>query len=300
MEANQRQNDIEKIKMPSSRLKANVHGRLCPVTSTCIPVAMRQSTNRKARSFDEMLAIEESTCQAFVSEQAKVRRRNPDGALVSAPCWREKVTQWCYDVVDHLGERRELVYIAMNILDRFTNCRPTDHHYYQVEAMSALFLAVRIAGSGNLSLEQLVSMSRKGICQRDIVSTGKSMIAELTWDHHLQTPADFVHFLVGELAPRLPEIVRISLLDSALFVAELAVFDHVLSSKRPSVIAVASTLSALHQLDAIDSNCKREIHGFLESRTARLGDIALIEQRVQSLFSDIPDVEMPHVILDDE
>ncbi|KAL7575783.1 hypothetical protein ACA910_003111 [Epithemia clementina (nom. ined.)] len=229
-------------------------------------------------------------------------RQSADGmAFFSAWCWREKVAQWCYDVIDHLGEKRQLAYVAMNILDRFTNHRTTDERRYEIEAMSALFLAVRVAGTGNLSLPQLITMSREEITAKEIIATGKLMISELDWDHHLLTPADFVHALIRDnLSSRLTETVQLSLLDSALYLAELSVFDFVLASKRPSVVGAAAILTAIHQLEAIGAERKLELAHRVKSATARFGDIAALQNRLGLLVNEASDSKFPHLIMDDD
>lgn len=262
--------------------------------------------HRAAISLLEMMDIEDTTCRAFVMEQERVRSRIKknkscgDLPLLSAYCWREKVAQWCYDVIDHLGEKRELAYVAMNILDRFNNYRPVDERCYEVEAMSALFLAVRIAGSGNLSLHLLVSMSKENISQRDIIAIGKSMIAELNWDHRLLTPTDFIYVLVGDLSSRLSDPIKVALLDMALYLAELAVFDMVLATKRPSVVGAAATLSAIQRLETIRAESKVELCQLVKSTSARFGDITDLEHRMCLLSNEIPGKTSPHLILDED
>ena len=96
---------------------------------------------------------------------ARVSRLNSPNMI-----WREKVTQWCYDVVDHLNESRDLVFVAMNILDRYSALymsSSTNERDYETAALTALFLAVRISGGRSLDAPDLVRMSRLGVTTQD-------------------------------------------------------------------------------------------------------------------------------------
>jgi Cyclin, N-terminal domain len=183
--------------------------------------------------------------------------------------WREKVTQWCYNVVDHLDECRSVVYVAMHILDRFTaivnnnnSCSTTsifmNERCFELASMSALFLAIRIAGSGNLQLSQLVSMttSSSGIQSKHIVAMGTRIIQSLGndfWRVRCVTPLDFVQTLLLTLSSTLStEKMMLStedqqeVLNTASFLCEIAVCDAPLAlAERPSHIALAALLNAL-------------------------------------------------------
>jgi len=159
--------------------------------------------------------------------------------------WREKVVQWSYDVVDHLNEERRVVYIAINILDRFcaskaSNFCKIDEKAYEIASLSSIFLAVRIAGSGNLLISELVSMSRGGISTQDIISTGTAIVKELSWEDKILAPVDFVKSFL-QLVPS----VHRGILDSASYLTEIAVCDVVLSHSKASFLAVAACLNVL-------------------------------------------------------
>ena len=168
------------------------------------------------------------------------------------------MVQWCYDVADSLQENRSLVYIAMRILDSYCatvslsydgDCCALDGETYELASMSAMFLAVRIAGTGSLRLPELTSMSRGGITVQDFVNMGTKMIRALNWGHRTITPIDFL----GDLLALLPSAEgnaedsarSTSVLETANYLAEVSVFDVSLSRNRPSEVALASLLIAL-------------------------------------------------------
>lgn len=259
-------------------------------------------------TFQQMLDIEDTACKAFAAEQEQFQRKTSSASprIVSpaASAWRERVAQWCYDVIDHLGENRELAYAAMNILDRYSGCTPSSERAYEMEAMSALFLAVRIGGSGNLALHQLVAMSRDGVVEKDIVSTGKRMISALKWDQQILTPADFVRYFVDAVASSFPQNLRDALLDSAMFLIELAVFDAVLARKRPSNIAATAVMAAINRMDSFMPDVKARLTEIINTHTMeRFGDMSPLLCRLELICLEGSDNQKslhPHVILDEE
>ena len=198
--------------------------------------------------------------------------------------WREKVVQWSYDVADHLKEERSVVYVAVNILDRYCAKRASesikmDEKAYEIASLSSVFLAVRIAGSGNLLISELVAMSRGGITAQDIIATGTDIVKKLSWEYKILTPMDFVKSFL-RLVPVAPQNV----LDSASYLTEIAVCDVVLSHSKASFLAIAACLNvlrsdlpsrvvaafikAVRDTTAIDAECSE-----IEASCARLADV---------------------------
>lgn len=165
--------------------------------------------------------------------------------------WRQKVALWCYQVVDHLEEERATVYVAMNILDRFCsalmNRTEMDEHAYEVASMTALFLAVRIAGSGNLDMSELLPMSRKGISSQDIMLTGTSIIETLDLSKRILTPFDFITSLLDHLPLSLKSDAA-RLREAACYLAEMAVCDTVLSSCKASEVAFVALMNSIEEI----------------------------------------------------
>jgi hypothetical protein len=220
----------------------------------------------------------ERTTMAFTSSPTTTKKTHPrtitaastttaattGTAVVVNPIWRLKVTQWCYDYMDCISERRTVVYIAMNILDRYcgavraanSNNNAVDHAHYQVAALAATYLAIRIAGGSNnkeehqqaTQLSDLVAMSRGKISQGEIVAMGTKIVKALSWDERMETPTEWVH----RSFDRLPleqvdsnEVIddstvrrnRRRLVETANFMVEVAIFDADLCDLPPRVLA---------------------------------------------------------------
>jgi Cyclin, N-terminal domain len=218
--------------------------------------------------------------------------------------WREKVVQWCYDLIDSLQENRAVVYVALNILDRYSSflskSSPVDEQTYELASMSSVFLAVGIAGAGVLRLPDLISMSRLGLRVQDIVAMGTSVVGALSWEHRFVTPFDFFTDLLS-LVPSLsndPTRQR-SLHEAACYMAEIAVFDISLSANKASEIAIAAVLSSL--------TSPSETVAFGEAVLESTG-ISTSSSLIQSVFSRLRGISClsidsastgPHVVPDD-
>ena len=233
-------------------------------------------------SIHKMLALEASTKCGDGEEDT-----TSNGEGVNS-LWRQKVALWCYQVVDHLEEERATVCVAMNILDRFCsallNRAEIDEHAYEVASMTALFLAVRIAGSGNLEMSELLPMSRKGISSQDIMMTGTSIIETLDLSKRILTPFDFIASLMDHLPQSLKSDAA-RLRESACYLAEMAVCDTVLSSCKASEVAFVALMNAIEE---IVSRSEASVFG---SSVAKATDIApssshagIIRRRLQGIY----------------
>ena len=126
------------------------------------------------------------TCPDYLSEEFQQKQRDevsmnpnlyfPSGMSTStaSSCtginevWREKICEWCYQVVDHFDYNRQVVSIALNYLDRYLALRPVNRKIFQLAAMTCLFLAIKLNETRPLSLPAFLSLSR-GYFQADHV-----------------------------------------------------------------------------------------------------------------------------------
>lgn len=261
----------------------------------------RQNMNVGLR---QLLALEEATYNSGAAEEFNLTEL--EGHHTN-PVWREKVTQWCYDVVDHLKENRTIVYIAMNILDRFTvkqepGTNLSDKNF-ELASLSALFLAVRIAGSGKLRLSQLLGMSRSAVAGKDIIAMGTRMIKTLSWSYRFVTPLEFVKAMCEELPPSINDEIKQDVLDSASYFVEISVCDVAMSRKRASHTALAALLNALNENRSIElpsfNHAVESITKFMpESREVMQTRIHLRQMFNES--SERQQVASPHLIVDDD
>jgi len=183
--------------------------------------------------------------------------------------WREKVVQWFYRVVDHVNEDRSTVYVATNILDLYFRISSNSNALvnektYELAAIVSLFLAWKLRSNsstnvGGLRLETLITLSfhNRGevhqICEA-AVSMKKDIVEKLSLkqQHELIViaPVDFVTLYIQQFLPtaRRRQRQQSEILETAVHLVELAVFDSALSSLsgcKASQIALAAVLIAL-------------------------------------------------------
>lgn len=178
-----------------------------------------------------------------------VSSNNPRSMPAPSLVWREQVSQWCYDVIDHLDASREAVYIAMNILDRYVvKCSATelmDKVQYEQAAITSLFLASKISTSLDLKMQDLLCLSRNALESRDIITTGKKILETLSFDRRILTPQSFVKIFLGLLPSSAKSRAITSWMDFSIYLVELSVCDGNFSYVSPSELAFASILVAM-------------------------------------------------------
>lgn len=238
-----------------------------------------------------------------------------ESVLTSNIVWRELVCSWAYDVVDMMGEARSVVYVSMNILDRFcamaarsSTAPPMNEKLYECASMTALFLAARVAGTCNLQMSDLIHMSRGSVQLQDILSTGKQMLNILTWGHTVITPVDFLQAMLQSLPASVEHTRRTSLFESASFLAEIAVCDIYLSRFPASRVAFASILNSAFAENLLTNTELEDFCDQMEEKGSLVHssiDTRAIRSRLDSVFNRIEDShqgnsDAPHYVSDDE
>lgn len=160
--------------------------------------------------------------------------------------WREKICEWCYQVVDHFDFNREVVSVTMSYLDRYLATRTVNRRIFQLAAMTALYLAIKLFEPGNkLRMSSLIDLSRGYFMAEHIVTMEDSMLQSLKWHVHPPTPLaycrDFMNLVSSEISP----VARHDVNELARFMTELSVCDYWFVTKKPSSIALASLINAM-------------------------------------------------------
>ena len=109
-----------------------------------------------------------------MAQQEKNSRESADyqalaGKGIHNQLWRERVAQWCYDVLDYLEESRDVAHVAMSFLDRYLAVLATENSNggevqpfeFEVISFTSLFLAIRVCGRNkNLQIPELLQLSK--------------------------------------------------------------------------------------------------------------------------------------------
>jgi len=146
--------------------------------------------------------------------------------------WRRNVCKWSYDIVDHFGFDREVVYISLNYLDRYiANCilriqrrnRINQHHSsqpqisareFQLAGITGLYIALKIHGNieeefeedsdpyndgshssskaFRLSTSDFSRLSRGVYSENEIIDMEQKILNSLNWYMNPPTPVDFL------------------------------------------------------------------------------------------------------------
>lgn len=277
---------------------------------TEIKLASVRATGRKR---DVNMVSSQARLERMLEGESRIRSCRDHIALASTAIsrfqnftWREKVTQWCYDVADHLNESREVVYVAMNMLDRYiavTSAEAfSDKVAYELAAITSLFLAIRVSGSNTLEVPDLLQMSRAGVQVKDIVSTGTAMLEALSWEHKLITPTDFIKAMLSTQAS-MEHSKAVSILELSSYMVEISVCDQYFVGVQASKVAFASMMNVLkrNELDGVTSSqflqCIHEATG-MSPDSPEIKAIAARMKAVYHQSEESSDTDGPHLISD--
>mmetsp|Transcript_21103 Transcript_21103/g.38313 ORF Transcript_21103/g.38313 Transcript_21103/m.38313 type:complete len:352 (+) Transcript_21103:213-1268(+) len=159
--------------------------------------------------------------------------------------WREKICEWCYQVVDHFDFNREVVSVAMSYLDRYLATRTVNRRIFQLAAMTALYLAIKLYEPGKLRMSSLIDLSRGYFLAEHIVTMEDSMLQSLHWHVHPPTPFAFCRDLATLISRELPASAHHDVGELSRFMTELSVCDYWFVTKKPSSVALASIVNAI-------------------------------------------------------
>ena len=202
------------------------------------------------------LVKQEESCSANKDEQISQASHDDVRTLAT---WRPIVVEWIYNVTSHLHANAEIVYITMNILDRFINvqsslshstlnsdspnqssrlCYCQNNKAYEVAVMTSFLMAMKLEGYNSLEINHLVKMSRNTVTSRQIAETGKKIARSLTWNSQIPTPARFAHAFVQLLPPSLASNeAKESILKTCIGILNSSLYHSFSSSKPTSLLA---------------------------------------------------------------
>ena len=170
---------------------------------------------------------------------------------------RMQIVDWCYGVVDTLEFDREIVMIAMGLVDRFlSNPSSSSTRYYlqdqlqfQLLALAALYIAIKTNERAAFSSANFSAMSGGLYSVEDIEATELKVLSSLSWHICAPTSIQIGNHILSLLLPHHVNLKEEStwgvLLDEVHYQAEYAVRDFYFSPQRPSTVAFAAIFNAL-------------------------------------------------------
>jgi len=184
--------------------------------------------------------------------------------------WRRKICEWSFEVVDHFGFDREVVFIALDFLDRVVahQTRPSGvlmhRREFQLIAVTCLYLAIKLHGETDnvdgprrkLKIKAFVELSRGLFSVQTLEAKELEILKMLNWNVN---PPSTVR-IVATMLRLLPEWAAYdnasvqsnavtALYEMARYLTELAVCVSNFSfNYKPSEVAYATILCSIDAL----------------------------------------------------
>jgi Cyclin, N-terminal domain len=184
--------------------------------------------------------------------------------------WRQKVCEWSYQVIDHYNFNREVVFIALNYLDRMVaqlaakdSIRKTE---FRLVAVTSLYMAVKLHGihasndgiRRKLRISSFHELSERCFTIEQIEDMEVKMLSTFDWYVNPPTPLTYIDSLLS-LCPEwvVPlnqmscDTIITSIKDLALYLTELAVAESRFTFlSNTCVVSFSSILLAMRSMKA--------------------------------------------------
>ena len=91
-------------------------------------------------------------------------------------CWREKICEWAYQVIDHFDFNREVVAVSLSYLDRFLCSRQVNKKVFQLAAMTSLYMAIKLYEPNTLRVSSFIELSRGYFTVQHIIGMEETLL----------------------------------------------------------------------------------------------------------------------------
>lgn len=177
--------------------------------------------------------------------------QNPSLALkVVDGSWRQRIIEWMYGVIDHCSLRRDSVAVATYYLDLcVAKGMIESRQNFQLAAMTALQLAIKLYDSTMVKLDSLVKLGRGQFKEADVVMMEQKMLKALKWQVHPPTPVCFLRQYLRMLPQSVSPMTRYMLAEVTRFISEISICLYRFVKYAPSSIAFAGLVIAMERVD---------------------------------------------------
>lgn len=252
------------------------------------------------------------TSETIARDSKEHRALESNSGLSQISVWRERVAQWYYDIVDHLSVSREVAYIAMNILDRVLaveNHTTISKEEYELTSTTALFLAIRVSGTKDLKISELLHLCRSRFQVKHIQQRGSRILEKVALKKGILTSTAFARSFLELLQPVVSSETMISLSEAVTYLLEIAVFDDYFRALPPSMVAFAA-VSLCVSTDRFGVTLDVQARdAFLKTLSLECDlspqapEIQATTTRLQSIYGESQDSsvqQVPNIISDEE
>lgn len=181
----------------------------------------------------------------YLATQMDISDKVVDGS------WRQRIVEWMYGVVDHCNLRRDSVAVAAYYLDlSLINGLVVSRREFQLAAMTALQLAIKLYDSTLVKLDSMVKLGRGLFNEQDVIDMEVKMLEALNWNVHPPTPVCFLRQFLRLLPSSVVPLTRYLIAEVTRFISEISVCLYKFVKYPPSVIAYAGMLLAIERIDS--------------------------------------------------
>ena len=191
---------------------------------------------------------------------------------------RTKIVDWCYDIVDRCHFKRECVAMAMSMVDHFASSisfTSSEAEYdsiilqnpeqYQLVAVTALYISIKISERMTFSSHDFADVSHGMYTTEDIEWMECELLFRLEWRISAPVPLQIGYHILEWMEQRATSLTQDStrrttiscstwdfLRDELAYQTENAVCEYYFTTQHSSVVAVASLLNAMSQVNDSD------------------------------------------------
>ena len=180
---------------------------------------------------------------------------------------RQRVIDWCYDIIDQCHLNREIMAVAMNLADRFM-CIPSRQQIellyhrgqYQLLIVTALYVAVKMNEPIVYSSADFAAVTHDAYTATELEEMEQTLLSTLEWRCCVPTPQQIgmhilellkLHLLASKVIH--PSSPTWNFLEEELaFQTQHALRDYFFANQRSSTVAVISILNAIEQVNDIE------------------------------------------------
>lgn len=136
----------------------------------------------------------------------------------------------------------------MSYLDRYLATRTVNRRAFQLAAMTALYVAIKLYENGTFAISSVTALSRGYFISEHIVAMEEIMLQALNWHVHPPTPSAFCSDFMLLLSVDIPSEIRSEINELVRYLTELSVCDYWFVTRKPSTITIASFMYAFDLL----------------------------------------------------
>ncbi|KAL6578267.1 hypothetical protein OROMI_010595 [Orobanche minor] len=151
---------------------------------------------------------------------------------------RAILIDWLIEVHYKFELMEETLYLTVNIIDRFLAIQPVLRKKLQLVGVTAMLLACKYEEVSVPIVDDLIVISDKAYCRKEILDMEKMMINTLQFNLSLPTPYSFMRrFLKAAQSDKTLELL-------SFFIVELCLVEYEMLRFSPSLLAAAAVFTA--------------------------------------------------------